>query len=498
MEVNMYVPYAEIENEAYQEYIPISLQLAESKYPYLYWTERHLQAMWWEQKYFKNLKTKDDLSIEVISPGIWNGEAGPDFLKAHLKIGNQEIKGDIEIHLNDEHWFQHRHYQDSRYDHVILHISLNPSKVPKTIVDSKGRQIPQAYFEKSLTIPQSRILQLIDLEEYPYRKFLGSGRCAKTLFNSLTEEKIQDVFYTAADLRLTQKAIYLKSHIEDPRLLLPAGIAIALGYKNNSEAFFELFLRLLKHKDKTEKEMLAIALGICGFFSDKFRIKWQSSEFYVELYNKYAELSILAPHSIPLTLDKVRPLNHPIRRIVYLVKLLQDPLVSSLYAEIYLCWNQHWPSTYLKKNWTHVSQMFHERLPIYIDHYWNQHYTFENDIQTQPLPLLGKELKDVILVNTILPLLYVDIMQTNNTSEIKAFRNFYETLPAIHNSKADYLSNRFFGDLPKKKILQKAISQQGAFQLYKDFCMYFEASCDGCSFVDKYKKIAQENKHRLI
>ncbi len=497
MSIKMHVPYSEIEETLYPNHVPTSFQLAESKYPYLYWTERHLQVMWWEQKYFKNLKTDENLPIEVISPGIWNAEAGPDFLKVHLRIGNQEIKGDIEIHLKDDNWTQHKHSQDTRYDHVILHISLWVPHVQKTIVNSKAGKIHQAYFENFLTISQTRILQLIDLDQYPYRKFLGSGRCAQNLFNSLEEEKIHDLFYSAADLRLTQKALYLKGHIEDPRLLLPAGIAMALGYKRNSESFFELFLRLLKHKDKSEKELLSIALGMCGFFSDKFKTKWQSSSFYIELFNMYAELSYLAPHSIPLTLDKVRPLNHPIRRMVYLIKLLKDPLMSSLYAEIYWCWNQYWPSSCLKKDWLQLRQMIHERLPIYMDNYWNHHYTFENESQKQQLSLFGKDLKDIVIVNTVLPLLYVDILQKNNHSEINAFRDFYQSLPASYNSKANYLSHRFFGEFPKGQILQKAISQQGAFQLYKDFCMHFEASCDGCSFVDKYKKTTHEKNGLL-
>lgn len=488
----MYAPYAETENNLYTTHIPTYYQFAESKYPYLYWTERHLQVMWWEQKYFKNLKTSDNLPIEIISSGIWNAEAGPDFLKAHLKIGGQEIRGDIEIHLDDESWTQHKHHQDVRYDHVILHVSLWHPHTKKTIHNSKGAKISQTYFEQNLTISQTRILQLIDLDQYPYRKFLGSGRCARTLFNTLHEEDVADLFHSAAEWRLTQKAQYLKGHIEDERLLLPAGIAMALGYKRNSESFFELFLRLLKHKKRSEKDLLSLALGMCGFFSDKYKLKWQDSALYNELSQLYDELSYLAPHSISLSLTQIRPLNHPIRRIAYLVKLLKDPLMSSLYTEIYLCWHQHWPAACLKKDWVQLRQMLTDRLPSYMDGYWNKYYTFESEPQKQLLSLFGKDLKEIIIVNTVLPLLYVDILQKNNPSEVGAFREFYNSLPASHNSKAHYLSHRFFGDMPKGQILQKTLAQQGAFQLYRDFCINHEASCEGCSFVDKYKKITKE------
>lgn len=85
-----------------QNLCSFATEVAEKKNVYHILTERHLQAMWLEQKYFHILKTCDGRHIEVISPGIWNSEAGPDFLKAHLKIGDQEYQGDIEIHLSQE------------------------------------------------------------------------------------------------------------------------------------------------------------------------------------------------------------------------------------------------------------------------------------------------------------------------------------------------------------------------------------------------------------
>ncbi len=346
----MYAPDTDIENNLYTTPISNNFhQVAETRYPYLYWTERHLQVMWWEQKYFKNLKTSENQSIEIISPGIWNAEAGPDFLKAHLRIGNKDVKGDIEIHLDNESWMQHKHHQDTRYDKVILHISLWVPHTMKPIMNSKGEKIFQTYFENNLTISQTRILQLIDLDQYPYRKFLGSGRCAQALFNTMPDEKIYDLFRSAAEWRLTQKAHYLKGHIEDQRLIVAAGIAMALGYKRNSEEFFELFLRLLKHKDKSEKDLLSLAMGMCGFFADKYQLKWKDSALYHELSEIYSDISYLSPHSVNLSLNQVRPLNHPIRRMVYLVKLLKDPSMCSLYAEIYACWHQYWPETCLKK-----------------------------------------------------------------------------------------------------------------------------------------------------
>ena len=56
---------SEIENNLYaiDTQPQQTYQVAETKFPYLYWTERHLQVMWWERKYFKNLKTSENLPI---------------------------------------------------------------------------------------------------------------------------------------------------------------------------------------------------------------------------------------------------------------------------------------------------------------------------------------------------------------------------------------------------------------------------------------------------
>ncbi|BBI18130.1 DUF2851 family protein [Neochlamydia sp. S13] len=434
----MHVSLYEEENEWYSNLLAInSYNVAETKYPYLYWTENHLQAMWWEQKYFKNLKTSDQLPITVISPGIWNHEAGPVFLKAHLKIGDQELKGDIEVHLEGESWANLQHDSDNRYKEVILHVCLWPplSAAPTQLKNAKGEKVYQTYLAPYLTISQTRILQLIDIEQYPYRKFLGNNPSCFSPSSSFVEEKIFNLLPSSVSWGLAQKVQYLKGHMEDARLLLPTGIAMALGGKQNAEAFFELFIRLLKYKDKTENELLSIALGMSGFFAEKYKLKWKDSLFYQELLQIYTQFSTLIPHSIRLLLNQIRPLNHPIRGIAYLVKLIQDPLMPSLFTEIYACWHQGWPEAYLKKDWKLLLNRIKDRLPSYSDEYWRHHYTFESQKQALPIPLLKKSWKDRVILNTVLPLLSSEIIQKNNPSEIKAFHNFYSFLNRVKDDE---------------------------------------------------------------
>lgn len=466
-----------------------SRTLAETRYPYDYLSERHLQAMWLEQKYFKNLTTSDGQPIAILSPGIWNAEAGPDFKKAHLKIGERDVKGDVEIHLSDEGWTHHKHHLDLRYDEVVLHLSLWKPKQEEILKTFQGRPLIKAYFENALTISHTRILKLIDLELYPYKKFVGSGKCAQQLFQPLSEEKIKHLFYTAADWRLAQKRAFLKLRMEDRDLLVGSGIATALGYKHNSEAFFELFILLMKHRRSSQEEVLAAGMGICGFFEESYLRKWKDSAQHSKLFEIYKARSDKSAPSISLALNQIRPLNHPIRRLAYLSHLITDPQLEKLHDLFETYWQQNWRNENTKGKWAALRTGLKNLLPDYPDAYWNHHFIFEKNPANTFLPLIGDDLKTEILVNTLLPLLHQSIMKRKDPIEIKVFHTLYTSIPASKNRKTNYLTHRFFGDTYKGELLKNACAQQGAFQLHHDFCVHYEASCEGCPFVDNYNKI---------
>src|SRR5438876_8816971 len=85
--------------------------------------ERLLHCIWSEQFFRKTLRLQGR-PLNISSPGWWNLEAGPDFRSAEIFIGDQRCCGDVEIHLNSEDWYHHRHHLDPRYNNVILHVVL--------------------------------------------------------------------------------------------------------------------------------------------------------------------------------------------------------------------------------------------------------------------------------------------------------------------------------------------------------------------------------------
>lgn len=457
--------------------------LEEAKTTFQFLTERHLQAAWLEQKYFNALQTASGQALRVISPGIWNQNAGPDFLKAHLCIGNVEIHGDIEIHLSANDWYHHGHHRDCRYNQVALHVSLWNPKRSKPIVSENGKEIPQVFLEGHLTCPPAKLIHLIDLDLYPYQTFLGSGKCARALFQDLPEGEIVRLFQSAAAWRLLQKSRTLQYRVDDPSLSLIGGMAMALGYKHNAETFLQLFLWLHPLRHLGEEALLALALGACGIFEQAYQAKWGSSEVYQRLHALYLmhALTRPIPQQFPLITHQTRPFNHPVRRLACLVKMIGDESLHGLYSRLKNLWHRKGSGIKLKAELL-------ECLPSYQDPYWGTHFLFEKEAQPQALPLIGASLKQEMLVNAFLPLLYQEIAERSDPEEEALFKEFYNTITAAGNSKSRYLIHRFFGQSSKKQLLNRADTEQGAFQLHRDFCLHYEASCEGCPFVDNYKK----------
>ena len=86
-------------------------------------TERLLQFIWQFQYFNKNeLITDADETVQVIFPGKYNTDQGPDFSDAKIKIGKTLWAGTIELHIKTSDWKKHNHQSDKNYNNVILHV----------------------------------------------------------------------------------------------------------------------------------------------------------------------------------------------------------------------------------------------------------------------------------------------------------------------------------------------------------------------------------------
>jgi hypothetical protein len=81
--------------------------------------------------------------VRVLYPGRWNRLGGPDFRQARLRLGNRDVTGDVELHLQAADWEAHGHDVDPAYAGVVLHAVLFPPTRRLVCRRCDGGELPQ-------------------------------------------------------------------------------------------------------------------------------------------------------------------------------------------------------------------------------------------------------------------------------------------------------------------------------------------------------------------
>ena len=103
-------------------------------------SEKLLQKIWLRGDFRKEgLETADGMPLNILAPGIWNLQEGPDFKNAELEVGGDRLFGDVEVHFYMRDWFQHGHHEDTEFSRVVLHVVLfAPVRTDKLPVTAHG------------------------------------------------------------------------------------------------------------------------------------------------------------------------------------------------------------------------------------------------------------------------------------------------------------------------------------------------------------------------
>ena len=102
--------------------------------------ERLLQYIWQFQYFNKSdLFTSHGDEVQVIHPGNYNHNQGPDFSEARIRVNETTWAGNVELHVNSSDWDLHDHSSDNAYGNIILHVVW---KNDREITDISGKLLP--------------------------------------------------------------------------------------------------------------------------------------------------------------------------------------------------------------------------------------------------------------------------------------------------------------------------------------------------------------------
>lgn len=292
--------------------------ISESQSVY-YRLERNLYQAWLFQRFvLKNLYTCDGQPVSIIDPGQRNESEGPDFVNAQLLLNNSIIKGDIEIHTNNEDWYRHQHEQDPRYNNVILHVVLNISQDRK-IHTQNNRWVPVLVL---------KITSEGDLQEQKHCE----------TWNGIEIEGLIQVLGKYADLRFRRKAQTIQNDLAKwtPAVYFYRMILDVLGYSQNRDSFRQLAdclpLSLLYSWLDTVSEperiitLESVLFGVAGFLEQPYqKYLLPSGEYFAGLVARWQNLRDRIPagnYPRRWHFAGIRPLNHPTRRIAALAQII--------------------------------------------------------------------------------------------------------------------------------------------------------------------------------
>lgn len=399
-------------------------------------TERLLQFIWQMQLFNKSaLLTTQNEVLQIIFPGQYNTNQGPDFSEAKIKIDNTILAGNVELHVLSSHWKHHRHNKDVNYKNIILHVVWEDDKplpgVPTLVLQHLVSGLLLTKYEELMNnrgfIPCERNISFINSLTWQSWK--------ERLLIERLQRKSTEV------LSLLQQS---NNHWEETCWWLLAG---NFGVKVNKECFASIAQSvsiniLAKHKNSIH-QLEAILLGQAGMLNGEFADDYPKllQKEYTFCQSKYQLKQIKIP---PLSL-RMRPSSFPAVRLAQLAMLVHQSL--HLFSKI--------------KEALSINEI-RKLLDVTANDYWHYHYSINEPSPYRPKHL-GAQMIDNILINTVIPLLFAYGQFHNEAAfKDKAIKWLGEIKPEQNNI------TRQFAQLEIEN--NSAFDSQALLELKKQYC----------------------------
>ncbi len=454
--------------------------------------EASVQKVWNDQRFFDtDMESIDRRPIRVLKPGVWNHDEGPDFMHAEIEIDGKLCIGDIEIHVCSSEWYAHKHHLNSRYNRVILHaVFFNDDFNLRTRLQN-GKRVPTLEMLKWIDKP------IGDLYDTAEEKTAAEGSCRIT-GKPLNMEALKGVFESLGRERFLEKAEsvrILRTRLDFEQILYE-GIMEALGYSQNSKAMRELaqHVPFADLDQKSEAETQAILFGIAGLLPSQ-REKPLSDEAASDPSIRTLETlwSTSAYAEMPRRMREThwrfagRPANHPIRRIAAMSQLIGQCQGSLMMYFLPTC--EKSASTDTEKAITKELQTL---LTLEATGYWETHSTF--GVSTaRKMALIGNQRAVEIIVNKILPVVYIWAVESESQTLQETILNLYSVAPKSSGNKIiRKIDEQIFTEAQQLRHLKPTAKiEQGILRLHKNYCS--DWLCDLCPILEHDAVASEEN-----
>ena len=381
--------------------------------------EEFLHYLWKYNLYDANkLVDNEGNRIEVLHPGEYNRDSGPDFFNARLRIGGLEWAGNVEVHIKSSDFDNHRHNFDPAFDNIILHVV---SEIDRQVFNSRGEEVLTALlvfdvemFEKYVSLVNNPFIIACQtgikvLDPLHICHWLGS------LVIERIQEKSEHIFKIFSTTGNDWEETFY-------RLL-----SRYFGFRVNTEPFEMLasalpFIIIRKHSDNLF-QLEALLFGTAGLLDEGLFREAVNDTYYLNLIKEYkvlsAKYSLHPVHGWIWKFAKLRPANLPTVRISQLAALLAT--TGGLFSRILEA-----------DDITSLKRIFEVRA----SEYWDDHFVFGKKSRSYP-KTAGSQAADILLINAVIPALFAYGKIRDSHDICDRALSFLEELGPEENSATD-------------------------------------------------------------
>lgn len=342
----------------------------------------------WRFRLFKpfHLVCQGFEEIEVIYPGNYNTDAGPDFLFAQLKINGDDWHGHVEIHVDAEDWVIHGHDTNEAYNAVILHVVWEQGK---KCFSADGQLIPclelKGLVDADLLDKIERLLQNTHWLPCSYGLMKVSKYQKIQVLNRMGVERLEH--------RYEQVMLMLKSYRGDWERLCLSLLAGSFGMRVNKQAFQDLSqiinLKLLQKMKGNSEAVHCLFFGQAGFLKS-----YKGHEAYIlELKEQYQYLKNMHKlnemNSFQWKFMRMRPHNFPT------IKLAQ---LAAMYSQF-----SSWFS--LLGSAINLEELKGYCQSLEIPGFWENHFHLEKETKIHS-PKITDQFFDILAINGFVLVLF--------------------------------------------------------------------------------------------